>query len=168
MIRSIAGIHLLVKLIRQRQSRLKKIQQFAYHITKFSWHFRIPSSVLLVRHKFYFQGSTYHLIFERKSTKPKEKKMQINHEISPLPSVVVAQRPVQDWWTLDPCCHGHKNTPGPSGHAPPRAHPRGPSYAILYHTGNTAHCPLDLQTIKYLFVTCTCKYIFKVIGLGMC
>lgn len=71
-----------------------------------------------------------------------------NFKLAPLPSVVVAQRPVQDWWTLDPCCPGHRNTPGPSGHAPPMAHPRGPSYEVLYHTGNTAHCLLDLQTIK--------------------
>lgn len=89
--------------------------------------------------------------------------MQINHEISPLPSVVVAQRPVQDWWTLDPCCPGHRNTPGPSGHAPPRAHPRGPSYEVLYHTGNTAHCLLDLQTINQAVVY-THKHKLKVKG----
>lgn len=45
----------------------------------------IPGSVLLVRHKFYFPGSTYHLIFEKKIHKTKGKEDAIYHEISPLP-----------------------------------------------------------------------------------
>lgn len=119
---------------------------------------RTPSIVFLVTIK-----SSFRMIFCILQTHNRKRKNLIkwNFKLAPLPSVVVAQRPVQDWWTLDPCCPGHRNTPGPSGHAPPMAHPRGPSYEVLYHTSNTSHCPLDLQKFKihnYIKVV-ICLYI---------